>query len=76
METGEKLTELETAGEIPEELSRKIEELKKSSLPKMRQIRELVKFIRNNLIYSNSNEAWKRYVANPDEFFKNIWSFN
>jgi len=73
LETGEKLTELETAGEIPEELSRKIEELKKSSLPKMRQIRELVKFIRNNLIYSNSNEAWKRYVANPDEFFKNIW---
>jgi len=39
----------------------------------MRQIRELVKFIRNKLTYSNSNEAWKRYIANPDEFFKSIW---
>ncbi len=73
LETGEKLTESEMAGEIPEELLNKIEELKKSSLPKMIQIRELAKFIRNNLTYSNSNEAWKIYIANPHEFFKSIW---
>lgn len=73
LEMSEKLTESETAGEIPEELSKKIEELKKSNLPKMRQIRELAKFIRNNLAYSNSNEAWKKYTANPDGFFKRIW---
>ncbi len=73
LETKEKLPEAEMGGEIPKELVQKIEELKKSSLPKMRQIRELAKFIRGSLTYSNSNEAWKKYAAYPPEFFKRIW---
>ena len=73
LEAREKLMEAETVGDIPEELSRKIDELKKSSLPKMRQIRELAKFIRSGLTYSNSNEAWKKYTAKPEDFFKRIW---
>lgn len=73
VERGERFLESETEGELPAELSNKIEELKKSHLPKMRQFRELAKFIRNGLTYSNSNEAWKQYAERPDEFFKRIW---
>ncbi len=72
-EAEEKILESEMRGDLPEELSQKIEDLKKSSLPKMKQIRELAKFIRSNLVYSNSNNAWNKYAANPAEFFSSLW---
>ncbi|MEI6378572.1 MAG: transglutaminase domain-containing protein [Candidatus Falkowbacteria bacterium] len=68
-----KLSEAEVSGQLPEELSVKIAELKKSRQPKMKQLRELVKFIRNSLTYSNSNEAWQKYASQPAEFFARLW---
>ncbi|MCR4280485.1 MAG: hypothetical protein NUV82_03615 [Candidatus Komeilibacteria bacterium] len=73
LEMTEKLMEAETEGELPKDILKKIEELKKSGLPKMKQKRELAKFIRNHLKYSNSPEAWKNYTAKPAEFFKRVW---
>lgn len=60
-------------GVLPQELRGKIEELKKIGLPKMKLYRELVKFIRITLKYSNSKEAWSLYASNPDKFFEEIW---
>ena len=71
--TEEKLFEAEMFGELPAELSGKTEELKKSGFPKMKKMRELVKFIRNHLVYSNSNEAWNKYSADSKNFFQNVW---
>lgn len=61
-------------GELPQEIDRKIIEFKKAKIPEMRIARELVKFIRDHLTYSNSHEAWQKYSQIPKNFFMEIWS--
>lgn len=58
---------------IPDECVTKITELKAENLPPMRLARELVKFVRSSLKYSNNKEAWEGYVNSPENFFHNIW---
>lgn len=76
VEIGGKFNELEMSGggELGKELEEKIEALKKENLPKMKLAREIVKFIRNNLVYSSGSAesvaAWRHYIKNPNEFFK------
>jgi hypothetical protein len=60
-------------GGLPQELQSKIEELRQMGFPKMKLYRELVKFVRSHLKYSNSKEAWGIYSGNPDKFFEKIW---
>lgn len=61
-------------GRLPEDLISEIQKLKDSHLPKMKLKREVVKLVRNNLIYSNSREAWDFYTENSgQEFFSRIW---
>ena len=79
VEIGGKFSESETnvGGNLDRELQEKIQELKKENLPKMKLAREVVKFIRNNLVYSSGSAesvaAWRYYTENPEEFFQRIW---
>jgi hypothetical protein len=65
--------ELEISGELPDEIKRKIKELKAQNFPQMKVARDLVRFVRNTLVYSNSNKAWKKYSKKPDNFFTSMW---
>ena len=69
---GRKETKIE--GKLPEEIKKKISEFKGVQNPEMKIARELVKFIRGHLIYSNSHDAWKKYSKVPQNFFTEIWS--
>ncbi|MEK7643971.1 MAG: hypothetical protein AAB390_01560 [Patescibacteria group bacterium] len=72
-EESEKFKEAEMSGELPAELKQFITEIKASRLPIIKQKREIVKFVRNHLKYSNSREAWEYYTAKPAEYFTRIW---
>lgn len=61
-------------GDIPQELTAYISDLKQQRLPPMKLKREIVKFVHKNLIYSNSPEAWRYYTDNPEEYFLRIWN--
>jgi len=65
--------EIENQGKLSDELVGKIKELKDQRTPPMKQARELVKFIKSQLTYSNDHDAWQKYVGTPDNFFTEIW---
>lgn len=70
----QKAKELDMSGKLPDDLLEEIQRLKNSRLPKMKLKREIVKFIRNHLKYSNSGEAWNFYTENEGrEFFERVW---
>lgn len=64
---------LEMSGELPSDVTKKIKELQASGQPQLKQARELVKYIRTALKYSNSKEAWAAYTAKPSAFFTALW---
>ncbi len=60
-------------GELPKEIKNKLTEFRKENLPRMKLYRKVTKFIRDSLNYSNNPEAWKEYIANPEDFIKKVW---
>lgn len=72
-EEGNPFEPLEMTGELPEELTQGIESLRQQHLPRMKLAREVVKLVRNSLKYSNSPDAWKHYVSQPQGFFNRLW---
>ncbi len=73
IEEQKSFTEAEIIGDLPQELQGDLDILKKQRLPKAKLKREIVKLIRNHLVYSNSKEAWNYYTQIPPEFYKRIW---
>lgn len=63
----------ECLGTLPDEVLNKIMELKAQSMPRLKLKRELVKFIRQHLTYSQSREAWQHYENGKTDRFKRIW---
>lgn len=73
IELGERGKAAEIQGVLPDELLQKIKELKASGLPKIKLKREIVKFVRAHLTYSNSRDAYTHYAENPSEYFTRMW---
>lgn len=69
----EKSSQSTIEGRLPPEIIAHIETLKEQGLPPLKLKRELVKFIRQPLIYSNSPEAWRYYTENPETYFLRVW---
>ncbi|MEK7680706.1 MAG: transglutaminase domain-containing protein [Patescibacteria group bacterium] len=67
------LLPMEISGELDSELKKKIDDLKRSKLPPMKLKREIVKLVRDHLTYSNSPDAYQKYVATPVQYFQKIW---
>ena len=65
--------EMQIGGQLPLEIDIKIRELWHDGLPKLKQAREMVKFIRSHLKYSNSKDAWDAYTADTSNFFTALW---
>lgn len=65
--------DVEITGALPQEISKKISAIHASGAPLLKQARELVKFIRAHLSYSNSKDAWNTYTARPEHFFDAVW---
>ncbi|OGM96484.1 MAG: hypothetical protein A3B86_00290 [Candidatus Yanofskybacteria bacterium RIFCSPHIGHO2_02_FULL_38_22b] len=63
----------EIIGNLPDELKKEIEELKKKRFPKVKLKREIVKLVRSRLKYVTSDEINSYYKQKPQEFFDRIW---
>ena len=61
-------------GDIPDELTKMIKELRKQGLPKLKLKREIVKLVRNHLTYSNDPQAYAQYVSDSSQYFKKVWA--
>lgn len=69
----QKPSPMEISGELDSELKKKIDTLKQSKLPPMKLKREIVKLVRGHLTYSNSPEAYQKYVKTPAKYFQKVW---
>ena len=63
----------EIIGNLPDELKKEIDELKKKRLPKLKLKREIVKTVRNGLKYVTSDDINNYYQQNSQDIFGRIW---